>query len=283
MNILYCGDAGMCSGITLSAMSIASHTKEPLKIYILTMSFSYNGRMYEPIREDALSVMQDFVSSKNRNSSVKIFDITDLFCRQIPFKNISTRFTPYSMLRLYADLIQELPDKLLYLDADVLCRADIASFYEQDIDEVEYVGVLDHYGSWIFRRFFHKRTYVNSGVLLLNIKKIRQTGMFQKCRSFCCKNKRFLPDQAALNTCVIHKKIAERKYNEQKKLQKNTVLQHFTTSFRLFPWPKCITVKPWQFEQIHEILGIYAYDELFETYRKCMKKINGGNSVKYEE
>lgn len=34
---------------------------------------------------------------------------------------MGTRFTPCCMLRLYADRIPELPDRLLYLDTDVLC------------------------------------------------------------------------------------------------------------------------------------------------------------------
>ncbi len=35
---------------------------------------------------------------------------------------MKTRFTPCCMLRLFADEILELPDKILYLDNDVICR-----------------------------------------------------------------------------------------------------------------------------------------------------------------
>ena len=81
-----------------------------------------------------------------------------------------------------------------------------------------------------------------------------------------------MPDQSALNNLAVAKKIDKRKYNEQRRLHKDTVLQHFTTSFRLFPILHTITVKPWMFDEVHKVLKLYEYDWLFEEYKERISK-----------
>lgn len=56
---------------------------------------------------------------------------------------METRFTPYAMLRLFADQIPQIPDRILYLDDDIIIRKDISDFYDQDLTNTELVGVLD--------------------------------------------------------------------------------------------------------------------------------------------
>ena len=59
-----------------------------------------------------------------------------------------------------------------------------------------------------------------------------------------------------------------RKYNDQRRLHKDTVIQHFTTTFRLFPWFHSLTVKPWDVERLHSVLKNYEYDDTREVFRK---------------
>ena len=106
---------------------------------------------------------------------------------------------------------------------------------------------------------------------MLNIKKIKETGLFEKARKMCQSEKMFMPDQSALNRLAISKKIMQRKYNEQRKLKKDTVLQHFTTSFRLFPILHTVTIKPWDIENVHKKLKIHEYDDILEKYKKIYK------------
>ncbi len=179
---------------------------------------------------------------------------------------MQTRFTPFCMLRLYADQVEELPERLLYLDNDVVCRMDITEFYHQELEGIDFAGVLDYYGGWFFRKHLFRRDYVNSGVLLLNMDRIRRTGLFTKCRERCRTKKMFMPDQSALNKLAETKRICPRRYNEQRSLHADTALQHFTTSFRFWPWLHTVTVKPWQVEQVHEQLKLYEYDSILQEY-----------------
>ena len=131
-------------------------------------------------------------------------------------------------------------------------------------------GVLDYYGRWFFQKKAFKFDYVNSGVLLLNLSKIRETGLFDKSREMCQNKKMFMPDQSSINKLAVAKKIEPRKYNEQRKLHEDTVFQHFTTSFRAFPILHPITVKPWDIERLHKKLKIFEYDDILEEYKKIL-------------
>ncbi len=265
MNILYCGDKNIADGVLLSSLSIAKTTPQPLNIYILTASVKTASKSYEALSSDFAEFLESALGKQNK---VSLFNITELFNSNLPKANIETRFTPCCMLRLYADLLPELPDKILYLDNDVLCRKDCSDFYEQEMGGYELVGSLDHYGKWFFRNNMLSADYLNSGVLLLNLKKIRESGLFEKCRE-CCKNKKmFMPDQSAINKLAESKKIVPRRFNEQRKKHDNTVFQHFTTSFRFFPYFHSVSVKPWDTERLHSVLKIYEYDPLITECQK---------------
>ena len=101
-------------------------------------------------------------------------DITTQFEADLPKANINTLFTPYSMLRLYSDLVPQFSDRILYLDADVVCRRPFEDFYHQSLAGTDFVGVLDHYGRWFFHHQQRAFDYINSGMLLMNLDMIRR-------------------------------------------------------------------------------------------------------------
>ena len=77
-----------------------------------------------------------------------------------------------------------------------------------------------------------------------------------------------LPDQAALNKFCKPKLIVKRKYNEQHALKKDTVMRHFTTTFKFFPYFRTQKVKPWDIERLHEVLKYYEFDDIINNYLK---------------
>ena len=230
---------------------------------------SMNGRIYSPIEQTFVDYLNETVSAQyDDRLYTKLIDTTDLFKDETPDANLSTRFTPCCMLRLFADKIDEIPDRILYLDTDVICRRDFGDFYYQNMDGVEIAGVLDYYGSWFFRKNIFKRDYLNSGVLLMNMCELRKTGLLSSCRHMCTTKQMFMPDQSALNKLSVSKRICERKYNDQRRLHSDTVFQHFTTHFKFFPYVRTETVKPWQTEEVTTILHIpeSEYGALFAKY-----------------
>ena len=250
MNILFCGDANIAKGIYMAVLSICKHMPPP-DVYILTASIAGHK-----------AISRDFATSLEKATGCKVFlrDVSDEFSSYLPLANMRTRFTPMCMLRLFADRVAEIPDKILYLDADVLCRGDFSEFYNTDISSVEICGVPDRYGRWFFGH-----SYLNSGVLLMNMANIRKSGLFEKCRALCREKRMFMPDQSALNKLAVKKK-AKRKYNEQGKIKNDTVFKHFTTFFRFFPYIRAVTVKPWDVKKLHSELNIYEFDDIIRRY-----------------
>ena len=266
MNILYCGDSGIEKGLLLSVLSLVSSVNEPLKIYVMTAHFSHDGVEHRPVSYECLKKLRTLLKRTDPDSEAYLIDASDEFISELPDANMDTRFTPCCMLRLYADRIEELPDRILYLDNDVLCRRDPGEFYYQEMHGKEIAGVLDYYGRWFFCRKRGKQNYLNSGVLLLNLQLIRKNGLFRRCVTMCREKKMFMPDQTALNKLTAHKAIWPRSFNEQRRLHENTVFQHFTTSFRLLPWLHTVSVKPWEKEKMHSVLKLHEYDSLIHRF-----------------
>ena len=267
MNILFCGDSNITDGVLISTLSILRSVSSPLSVYILTAHCENENRVFKAIPPEFGDTLDGLLKRTNPESRAEIIDITELFRENLPAANMNTRFTPCCMIRLYADLVEKLPDKILYIDNDVVCRSDFSDFYNQDMGDYELAGVLDRYGKWFFRCGSFSMNYLNSGVLLMNLKKIRETGLFRECRKRCRDKRMFMPDQTAINKLASAKKIIPRRFNEQKKIKNDTVFQHFTTKFRFWPFVHTVTVKPWQIDKMHDVLGIYEYDDLLEEYQ----------------
>lgn len=266
MNILFCGDKNIEKGLLISILSLVKTCKEPIHFYILTISLDANGKHYEEIPQSFIDYLYKYIVNYNKENSIKLFNISELFLKDNPTTNLKTRFTPCCMLRLYADLVPEIPEKILYLDNDVICRRDISAFYNSDISKYEVAGVLDYYGSHFFKKNLFAKDYLNSGILLMNMKLIREKNIFQKCRHLCKTKKMLLPDQTAINKVMKKKKYFSHLYNDQRRLHNNTYIQHFTTTFRFIPVFRTVSVKPWDIDRVHSVLKIYEYDGLFGEY-----------------
>ncbi|MEI3392641.1 MAG: glycosyltransferase [Clostridia bacterium] len=140
MNVLYCGDRNIESGLIISILSLLKNAKTNLKVYVLTInSKEWN---IDGVTDKCIDVLDNKMKLINKENSIKKFDITEIFEKELPAKNMKTRFTPCCMLRLFADEILELPDKILYLDNDVICRKDCQEFYNQDMEKYEIARVF---------------------------------------------------------------------------------------------------------------------------------------------
>lgn len=266
INIMYCGDNNIEDGLIISVLSLLRNAGEALTVFVLTLAMKIGEKDLSPVSQEIIDRLDVYMKERDPENSIRLIDMTEAFRREIPEANMETRFTPCCMLRLYADELPEIPSRILYLDNDVICRRPFGEFYEIDMLHGEVAGVLDYYGRWFFRRDLLHRDYINSGVLLIDMDEVRRTGLFRSCREMCRKKRMFMPDQTALNKLCEKKIFVDRKYNEQRKLHHDTVFQHFTTSFRFFPWIHTVSVKPWQIDEMHSTLKLHEYDDILNEY-----------------
>ena len=138
--------------------------------------------------------------------------------------------TPYTLLRLLADLVPNMPSKLLYLDIDMMIGDDIVKLYNIDVSDYEYAAVKEKYGSWLIRP-----DYINAGMLLLNMEKIKETGLLKKARNLIKTKKMLFADQDAIFRTTTNKLLLPRIFNEQSKFnKKDTVVCHFCKRLMLY-------------------------------------------------
>ena len=265
MNILYCGDEGIKDGLLVSILSLLKHATPPLHIYVLTINYQNS----KPISDRTIAYLDKIAKVCYNGNYVRKIDATDLFVADLPTKNMNSYFTPCSMLRLYIDQIPELPDKILYLDYDVICRQNPQEFYDTDLVGYEAAGVLDIYGKYFYHYNFPKTDYLNSGVLLFNMPECKKNQVFRRAVRLCQTRKMMLADQAALNHVITKRKIMPRKYNEQQDHPRHdTVFHHFSNNFKFWPVFHVQKIKPHEVAKIHDILKITEYDDILADYQK---------------
>lgn len=268
INLMFCGNDKVFDGMIISLLSITKHTKEELNVYILTMGLPEVKESFIPVSEDKAEVLDGIVKKANSKSKVILIDITKIFKEEmLKSANMKTHYTPYILVRLFSDKIKDLPDKILYLDCDIVCYKDIKELYDNDIEDYEIGAVQDFIG----KRMISKK-YINSGMLLMNLKKIRETGSFTKAREICNKRRMMMPDQTAINISCKPKLYLPDKFNEQDARKDDTVIRHFSMKVKFFPWLKFTNIKPWNIDRVHNEYQIYDYEDIIEEYQKIINK-----------
>lgn len=271
INLLLCGNEKVFDGALSELISITNKTKEAVTCYIFTAELTRIKPEYTAISEEQVNFLDKVVKEKNSNNKVIRIDVTRIYEEQ--FKeclNEGAYCTPYTLLRLLADLVTKMPEKLLYLDIDMMAGGDISKLYNIDITEYEYAAVREKYGSILIRP-----DYINAGMLLLNMKKIKETGLLEKARNMIRTKKMLFADQDAIFWSTTKKKLLPRIYNEQARFnKKDTVICHFCKRLLLLPYPRTENFKQWNIEEVHKILKCYSFDDDLEEYVKLKKEFN---------
>ena len=171
MNILFSGNEKVFDGVLTCILSILKRTesKEPFTFYILTMDVHHLKPEYTAIDDKRVAFLNDVVKKYNSENRVIKLDVTDIYMKEFDAcPNEQCYCSPYTLLRLFIDMIPEIQDKILYLDIDIMFNRDISLLYETDLTGYEYAAARDHYG-----KFLLHPNYINAGVLLFNMDEIR--------------------------------------------------------------------------------------------------------------
>lgn len=269
INILLCGNRKVFDGALSELISITNRTAESINCYIFTMNISYMNPEYIDITDSQIEFLNKVVKEKNIENNVIKKDVTNLYKQEFEGSANETAYcTPYTLLRLLADLDPTMPDKILYLDIDMMAGGDISKLYNIDIENYEYASVKEKYGSWIIRP-----DYINAGMLLMNLKKMKETKLLEKAREKIKHKKMLFADQDAIFWTTTSKKIIPRIYNEQSRFnKKDTIICHFCKRMLWFPYPRTENIKQWQVENVHKILKCHAFDNDLEEYKKYKKE-----------
>lgn len=264
VNILFCGNDKVFDGMLTCTLSILkrSDLSEPICVYIYTMNVSHIRSDYVPISDAQVEFFDGVLKKYNpENKAIKI-DVTDIYMNEFDkCPNESAYCSPYTLIRLFADLVKGMPDKLLYLDADIMFNRDIHLLYDIDVEGYEYAAARDHYGKYLINP-----NYINAGVLLFNLKKMKETGLLAKARELIKTKKLVFADQSAIIRSTTKKKMLPQKFNDQKFLHKSTVVRHFSKRLFWLPYPHTDNIKQWHVSQVHKVFKYYQFDDILFEY-----------------
>ena len=184
-------------------------------------------------------------------------------------------FTLTIFFRLFIPVMFPKYHKCIYIDADTVIPGDISRLYNEDLED-NYLGCIvdkSTIDNEILASYFEevvgipRDKYINSGVLLMNSKKLRELKIDEKFLDLYIKYgfDVIAPDQDYINSmCYGHIKYLSDIYdampNPNNKEVENPVIIHYN-----------LFLKPWQYEnvQYYDYFWKYAkftpyYDEILE-------------------
>lgn len=278
INLLFSGNARVFDGVLSCMLSILkrTETKEAFNVYVYTMDLPRVKSEYTAISDRQIAYLERIMREYHAENRIQRVDVTELYEEEFGHcPNEQTYCSPYTLLRLFADRIPGMPDKLLYLDVDIMFNRDITLLYDIDVTGYEYAAARDHYGKYLINP-----NYMNAGVLLLNMPEIRRTGLLKKARELIRTKKLLFADQSAVYRSTTKKKMLPQRFNDQKFLHKHTVVRHFSKRLFWLPYPHTANIKQWMVSDIHRIFRYYQFDDILYEYlfyskqyeRECAKE-----------
>lgn len=182
--------------LTVDVYSLLKTTKAVKKLYLLL----------ETENIDDLPELKKVI--EKYPVEIKIVNFNNMIDDLIEKENVNrdTKFSNFCFARLALPSIVE-EDKVLYIDTDAIVLKDISSLWRYNLNENYIAGVKD-YGvlkNGVYDEFGFIGKYVNSGFLIMNLKKIREDDIQKKWFKVINEKKLKYPDQDALNMVCQHK------------------------------------------------------------------------------
>lgn len=147
------------------------------------------------------------------NISIRCIDMAP-FHETCAAYGIRTHVSVAAYYRLYISSICAGLNKILYMDCDVLCTADVAELYDMDMGDCLVTAahdkpIQDMNSEWLdgARAYIESigmkdaKQCFNSGVLVMNLQLMRKENLEPKLLEVAAINKKYWHDQSVLNIC----------------------------------------------------------------------------------
>lgn len=266
INVLYCFDSKFwrMAAVSIESLLATAHENTSVKIYCMVAPNTEGREQIETIikshKSGAGLVWCEIEASEN------------------PFQNYEySRWSPVIFYRCIAHRFFTDIDRILYLDSDILVCRDLSELFDTDLGDYVLGGVRDmapvndkYHPQGIFvknfaEKYLNNGPYINSGVLLLNLKKMHEYEnlLFETKIPLIC------PDQDLINAAFVGKiKILPLKYNLAPGIpvpRTFTPTEAHEAMFGGHVIIHCYSVKPYDYE--------HAPDQLYEMFSKHAKNI----------
>ncbi len=270
INIAFAPDNNYVMPTCVAITSLLKNIKkEKITIYILYIKGYLNEQNLLRIKHETIRL----------GGQIQIKPISESLLSPFP----CLRHGLSSYLRILAPEVLPNIDKLLYLDGDVIINDDISSLFNIDITEYDFAGVADLKPLFVpkytesigFNKDF---AYINTGVLLMNLKRLRDSNLKEVVQSYLIKykDKIYHEDQDIINCICSKMLILPPKYN--------SIIHLWTSKQKLcyFLWNRdeineakyhAIIIhylgghKPWRLEVYHPFKKLWKHYLNQSTYK----------------
>ena len=191
VNIVYIADENylMPAAVSIVSAVLNKHTDTQYKIWVLTDSCDEEStNKYKKLNRNNTEVF------------LKKIDIDDFIPQNV---ERPTHVTRISLLKFFIPYIFNELNKILYLDCDTIVQADLFELYSENIGN-NFVGAVYDYALARMPEIQHileipEDKYFNSGVMLMNLEKMRNEKSPEKLLDYKLKSFNRFMDQDAIN------------------------------------------------------------------------------------
>ena len=205
-NIALASDDNFATPLKVAVYSYFKSNPEPTRVHVL----------FENLNEDHLKSLQIIASRISPDSEIVAHKISPGRCEQR--EDCSVTSTATCVRYLIPELIQDC-DAVLYLDSDLVVVGDLSELFSMELGENLIAGVQDDFVStrpWgrEMKARFGVSAYVNAGVLLMNLRQMREESVGDKFLSLDAGNNFPFRDQDVINAvCSGRVAMLDQKYN----------------------------------------------------------------------
>lgn len=253
MDIVFCSDDNYVMHCGIAMISLLENNKKAdITVHIVGKGIS----------DENQKVLKS-ISDKYK-TQIRFYTITDEDMNKYPLPPTPFHINISAYIRFFLfDILPNEIDKIIYLDCDLVVVDDLMDLWNIDIHDRAIAGVVDANkyteSAYLKERFNPKETYtyVNSGVLLMNLKYWRENNVLGKLLDYAGKNFENIhfADQDILNGALpdsiqflpirynVHKIFFEDKFRlldpfheEIDEALNNIAIIHYTTAMK--PWLK---------------------------------------------
>ena len=225
IKIAFCFDNFLMKQICVTVASLLDASKNSCSHYDIYCICSNGAEKVE-------NKLKKIVKKRDKFSNIFLYPVENKYANGYEIRKI----TSGAYLRLQLHNILSNLDKIIYCDVDILFKNNLQEIWDIPIDHNYFMGVkgannLSHIWNENLIKFnywnkFDKNTYINSGVVVMNLQKIRDDNLEKQWENMV-NDAYFYVDQDIINI-VCKNKIGflPLKYNIPAYLDNNTLLNY---------------------------------------------------------
>lgn len=228
IKIAFCFDENLCNQVCVSIASLLKFSQKTGSHYDI---YCICTKEATKIQDKLFSILKQFDSLSN----LTMLPVQNQFCKGYETREITNG--AYLRLQLH-NFLPEI-NKIIYCDVDVLFQDSLKEIWETDIGNHYFLGVkgavnFDKYWNNNLVRYpyfneLKQGAYINSGVVVMNLEKIRQSDIDKQWASMVTK-KFFYLDQDIINlTCEDKISFIPLRYNVPAYLSDNELRNFVNT------------------------------------------------------